>query len=81
MGGGLGMGPSTGEPVEATRVGTRGVLRGSNPGAIFRRASRFRRSFSSSLAFRYASRRAACAVNVLRRDDSRVRIWFSKENG
>ena len=62
-------------------VGTRGVPRGSNPGAILLSASRFLRSLSSSRARRSASRRAACAAIVWRLDDSNMIICGSSVNG
>ena len=51
-------------------TGTSGPLRGSNPGAILRSASRFLRCFSSSRARRCASWRSACAAIDVRRLDS-----------
>lgn len=62
-------------------IGTSGVLLGSKPGAIRRKASRFLRSFSSSRAFRYASRRAACAASVDLRDASSVKTCGSSVKG
>jgi len=55
-------------------VGTKGLLCGSNPGAILLNASRLRRSFSSSRERKYASLRAECAAKVVRREDSSVKI-------
>jgi hypothetical protein len=63
------------------RTGTKGTPWGSKPGAMRRKASRFRRSFSSSRERRYDSRRAACATSVLCRALSRVRIWGSRVKG
>jgi len=62
-------------------VGTSGPPCGSKPGAILRNASRFRRSFSSSRERKYPSRRAVCAANVVRLEDSRVTICGSRVNG
>jgi len=62
-------------------VGTKGLLCGSNPGAILLNASRLRRSFSSSRERKYASLRAECAAKVVRREDSSVKIWGSRVNG
>lgn len=62
-------------------VGTRGVECGSNPGAIRLSASRLRRSFSSSRARKYASRRAACAASVERRASSTFITRDSSVNG
>ena len=62
-------------------IGIRGAPDGSNPGAMRRSASRFRRSFSSSRAFSNASRRAACAANVARLELSTVNTCGSSVNG
>ena len=62
-------------------VGTKGLLCGSNPGAILLNASRLRRSLSSSRERKYASLRAECAAKVVRREDSNVKIWGSRVNG
>lgn len=67
--------------IDSLLIGTKGVLLGSNPGAILRKASRFRRSFSSSRDLRCASRLAACDARVDRREVSRVRTCGSKVNG
>lgn len=68
-------------PPLATLSGTKGPLDGSNPGAMRRRASRFRRSFSSSRCRRYASCRALCDANVDFREASRVRTCCSSVKG
>ncbi|KAF8213824.1 P-loop containing nucleoside triphosphate hydrolase protein [Mycena galopus ATCC 62051] len=50
--------------IDERLVGTSRWPSGSKPGAIRRRASRFRRSFSSARARRYSSRRVACDASV-----------------
>lgn len=61
--------------------GTSTPVFGSKPGATLRSASRFLRSFSSSLKRRYASLRAAYADCVERRELSSVIICGSSVNG
>lgn len=68
-------------PKDALFVGTSGLACGSNPGAILRNASLLRRSFSSSRARKYASRRVACAMRVDRRDSSRRMTCGSRVKG
>lgn len=62
-------------------TGTSGALRGSNPGAILRSASRFLRSFSSSRARRCASCRPSSAAIDVRRPDSTLSMCASRVNG